>query len=241
MPESIQAILFDLDGTLLENDMNVFLPHYFQRLSARVDHILPTNAFLNELMRATRAMLENDGRATNEEVFSAAFYPLAGHTREELEPVFIDFYRNDFPALQQYARRKPEARQVVRSAFDLGYDVVIATNPLFPALAIEERLRWAGVADFPYHLVTTYENSRACKPNLLYFEEIAEKLGRPAEACLVVGDEDMDMVAARLGCTTFLVPSPRTDLGPEIPEPNYRGTLAEVGAWLRASGRAPRA
>ena len=36
MVESIRAILFDLDGTLLHNDMNVFLPHYFEMLAARV-------------------------------------------------------------------------------------------------------------------------------------------------------------------------------------------------------------
>jgi FMN phosphatase YigB (HAD superfamily) len=120
----------------------------------------------------------------------------------------------------------------VQQAFDLGHDVAIATNPLFPATAIEQRLEWAGVDCFPYRLVTTYENSRATKPNLLYFEQILEILGHPAEAALVVGDEDMDMVAAHLGCSTFLVPGPRTELAASTPQPTYEGVLAEVGALL---------
>jgi FMN phosphatase YigB (HAD superfamily) len=106
--------------------------------------------------------------------------------------------------------------------------VVIATNPLFPATAIQQRMAWAGVDGFPYRLVTTYENSRATKPNLLYYQQILEAIGQPPQACLMVGDEDMDMVAAHLGCHTFLVPGPRTELDPTTPEPTYRGSLADL-------------
>ena len=234
MTGPIRAVLFDLDGTLLHNDMNVFLPHYFERLTARVAHILPPREFMAYLMQATELMMANDGRATNEEVFAASFYPMAGHSRQELEPLFIDFYNNEYAELEAYTRRKPEARQVVQQAFDLGYDVVVATNPLFPAIATQQRLEWAGVADLPYRLVTSYENSRAAKPNLLYFEQILQTLGHPASAALVVGDEDMDMVAAHLGCLTFLVPSPRTELSPTTPLPTYGGTLEDVGEILES-------
>ena len=234
MGQSIRAILFDLDGTLLDNDMEVFLPPYFEMLTARMAPVVSREQFLDHLMRATEAMMANDGRATNEEVFATAFYPLNGRSREELEPVFEGFYAEDFPKLQRYTRRKPYARPVVEQAFGLGCDVIIATNPLFPATAVQQRLAWAGVEDFPYRLVTTYENSRAAKPNLRYFEDILKAIARPAEAALVVGDEDMDMVAGHLGCPTFLVPGSRTNLDPSTPEVTYRGTLADVGALLRS-------
>jgi len=232
MDLALRAVLFDLDGTLLDNDMDTFLPHYFRRLAARVSHILPPDQFIARLLQGSQAMIDNDGSLTNEQVFDAAFFPLAGHSREEMEPIFMDFYARDFPALRQHTGRKPEAPSVVQAAFDLGLDVVIATNPLFPATAIRQRLDWAGVSDFPYRLVTTYENSRACKPNLLYFRNILEAIGQPPEACLVVGDENMDMVAAHLGCATYLVPGPATELDPSTPEPTYRGTLADVRAML---------
>jgi FMN phosphatase YigB (HAD superfamily) len=94
---SIRAILFDLDGTLLDNDMGVFLPHYFRLLTTRVAHLVRADKFMDHLLRATEMMMANDGRATNEEVFAEAFYPLAGHDRDEWEPVFLNFYTNDFP------------------------------------------------------------------------------------------------------------------------------------------------
>ena len=236
MNKSVRAILFDLDGTLLSNNMDVFLPHYFRLLTSRVAHIIPPEVFMSHLMRATNIMMANDGPETNEEVFAQEFYPLVGHSREELEAVFLDFYTTDFPGLRRYTRLKPEARGVVQRAFDLGCDVAIATNPLFPAIATQQRLEWAGVADYPYRLVTTYENSRAAKPNLLYFEQVLQTLGHPAEASLVVGDEDMDMVAAHLGCRTFLIPGPRTQLAPTTPRPTYRGTLADLSRLLDGWG-----
>lgn len=237
MHNKIQAVLFDLDGTLLDVDMSVFVAHYFRALSARVAYLVPPDRFVASLMQASQAMVDNDGSVTNQEAFARAFYPLVGCAPQELEPIFVDFYVRDFPRLRRHTRRKPRARQVVQAAFDLGYQVVVATNPLFPAAAIEQRLDWADVADFPYRLVTTYENSRAAKPSLRYYEFLLEEIGQPAAACLMIGDEDMDMVAAHLGCPTFLVPSPNTDLDPSTPEPTYRGTLVDLETLLQGRYR----
>jgi FMN phosphatase YigB (HAD superfamily) len=233
MKDPIQAILFDLDGTLLSNNMDDFLPHYFELLGRRMAHIMRPKPFLAHLMRATRVMIANDGHATNEQVFAKAFFPVNGHLRQEVEPLFRDFYANDFPSLRRYTQRKPEARHIVQLAFDLGLKVVIATNPVFPAVAVHQRLAWAGVDDLPYDLVTTYENSWAAKPNLLYFEQVLERIRQPASATLVVGDEDMDMVAAHLGCRTFLVPGPRSDLAASTPQPTYQGTLTDLETLLQ--------
>jgi FMN phosphatase YigB (HAD superfamily) len=232
MNNSFKAVFFDLDGTLLDSSMETFLPPYLKCISARIANIMPPQEFIAQLLRATELMAANDGRATNEEVFAAAFYPAIGRPRAEMEPIFEAFYAEDFPALQQYTKRKPEARPVVQRIFDLGYDVAITTNPLFPATAVMQRLAWAGVDDFRYRLVTTYENSRYCKPNPLFFEDVAGRLGHPTGACLVVGDEAMDMAGARAGCPTFLVPGAATRLDSGMPKPTYRGTLEDVLALL---------
>jgi HAD superfamily hydrolase (TIGR01549 family) len=235
MLNALNAILFDLDGTLLDANMNVFLPHYFELLTAFVAHLVPPHRFMPCLMQATDIMVANNGPETNADVFAQRFYPCAQVDRAQLEPVFMAFYTEEFPKLRRYTRLKPAARQVVQAALGLGCDLVVATNPLFPAVAIQQRLEWAGVADFPYRLVTSYENSHATKPNPLYFQEILSTINQPAEKCLMVGDEDMDMAAAHLGCPTFLVPGPRTELDAGTPEPTYRGTLADLLALLEAA------
>ncbi len=237
MAPPLQAVLFDLDGTLLDNDMDVFLPRYFRAVGAAVSHILPPKEFLAHLLAATQVMLANDGRGTNEEVFAEVFYPLVGRSRAELAPLFERFYTQDFPALQATTRCRPAARLAVQAAFDLGYRVAIATNPLFPATAMRQRLAWAGVEDFPYALVTTYENSRACKPNPLYSSQIAETLGCPSAACLMVGNGPDDLAAALAGCRTYLVEDGTPVSGRETaPEPTYRGALSDLPRLLTAEG-----
>ncbi len=222
----VTTVLFDLDGTLIESRMHLFLPAYYDGLHACVSQLIAREPFIAHLRRATRAMVENDGRATNEEVFSAAFYPLAGRSREELQPLFDRYYESGYASLRRLTSRIPGAVETVRLASDLGLRLALATNPLFPATAIFQRVRWAGLHESDFDLVTTYENSRASKPNLLYYEHILDALGCRAEECVLVGDEEWDMVASHLGIRTFLVRSSATERKPLLTPPDWEGDLA---------------
>lgn len=234
MKNRFQAILFDLDGTLIHNDMDEFLPPYFKLVARRFAHILPPAQFTPKLIQATQAMIADESDASNREVFKNSFPDLIGRPWHEIEPIFMDFYARDFPALSMHIRPKAAARPLLLTALDLGYTLVVSTNPLFPLQAIQQRLDWGGIGDLPYARVTSYENSRACKPSLRYFEQILAEIDCPPERALVVGDENNDMVAAHLGCSTYLIPGPATDLAPTTPEPAHRGTLADVMALLQA-------
>lgn len=188
----LKAILLDLDGTLLDNPMERFVPAYLEGLArSAAAHVAPER-LITELARATRAMDANEGNGpTNEEAFAAVFYPALGAEREVLQPLFERFYAEEFPKLAALTRPVPEARQLVSWALAAGFDVVIATNPLFPRTAIEQRLSWAGVGvdEFPYSLVTTYEIMHATKEHFSYYLEILERIDRRPEECLMVGDD----------------------------------------------------
>jgi FMN phosphatase YigB (HAD superfamily) len=187
----LKAILFDLDDTLLGNSMGVFVPAYFQAITRHVGHLIPSKHLIAELTRATNAMQLNDGTGpTNEEAFSAVFYPAIGHERATLEPIFEQFYAEEFPKLQPLTQLRPEARALVEWGFERGLQVVIATNPLFPRTAIEQRMDWAGVpaAEFDYALVTTYEDMHATKSHPAYYHEILARLDRQPNECLMIGD-----------------------------------------------------
>ncbi|MFX1408836.1 MAG: HAD family hydrolase [Promethearchaeota archaeon] len=230
LDSQIKAILFDLDGTLLEIDLDSFVSNYLKLLAQSVSHIILPKKFIAKILKASKAVEENDGRKTNIEIYIDAFFPLEGYSYEEIKPYFDKFYEKGFSNLRQYTCRKPEARTVIQTAFDKGYDVVIATTPLLPLTAIKQRLEWAGVADFPYCLITTIENSRATKSvlNLQYYEQILETIGYPAESCLMVGDEDKDMIAGQLGMQTFLILNSNTGLNQSNIEPTYKGDLIDL-------------
>ncbi len=226
--DDLKAILFDLDGTLINVDLKRFVPEYLKLLASTVSHLIRQSKFISKLLIASEAVNKNDGSITNEEVFENTFFPLIGYTREEINPLFDKFYEEDFSKLRQYTQKKPAARRVMEYVFKKGYIVVIATTPLLPETAMRQRLQWAGVGDFTYDLITTIENSNSNKPNLSYYQSILEYIDVPAEKCLMVGDEAKDMIAANLGIKTYLIQSDNTEKTPEIPEPNYRGTLADL-------------
>ena len=100
----------------------------------------------------------------------------------------------------------PKAAEAVRPARDLGLRVALATNPIFPAIATESRIRWAGLQPEDFELYTTYENIGYCKPNPAYYQELLNRLSEAPERCLMVGnDVAEDMIAEKLGMQVFLL------------------------------------
>ena len=223
-----KAILFDLDGTLINVDLNQFIPGYLKLLANSVAHLIPPKKMVPAILKASEFINNNDGKITNEEVYLKEFFPIEGYEEDDLLPFFTKFYEEDFKELQKFTKKKPEARKVIQTAFNKNYKVVIATTPVLPLTAIEQRLDWAGIGDFPYDLITSIENSCATKPNLLYYQLIFKFLNLSAKECIMVGDEAKDMVCAKLGSQTFLVNSSNTNLTAETPEPTYRGKLEKL-------------
>jgi FMN phosphatase YigB (HAD superfamily) len=216
----LKALLLDLDDTLIDNSMDTFIPAYFRALETFVAGVVEPGKFIEELLRATRAMDHNDGTgSSNEEVFAAAFYPALGVARNVMEPLLARFYGEAFPRLEPLTRPRPAAPKIVEWAQSRGLQVVIATNPLFPRTAIEQRMEWGGVGvdRFDYELVTAYENSHATKSSPAYFLEIVEHLGRRPQECLMIGDNwGWDVVCAgEAGIPSYWIASDET----EQPEP----------------------
>ena len=157
--EGIRALLLDLDDTLLSNSMDDFLPTYLHLISNfAAEHYKP-DYFVEQMMASTREMASNtDPTVTNEEAFWNGFSRRTGADPEQLVPFFARFYETVFNRLEAKTKRRSQAQPLVQWALDSGYRVVIATNPMFPRIAVDRRLAWAGIEGFNFHLVTSYEN-----------------------------------------------------------------------------------
>ncbi len=231
----IKACLFDLDGTLLPVDTDRFVKTYLKALAPHVAHLIPPDELVPMIWKATMAMIESgEGELTNEQVFEREFLKLAGLKRQEIWPEFDRFYEVGFPKLQQHTGHDPIAREVVQAAVNRGYKVAVATNPVFPKVAIMERMRWAGVADLPFEWVTAYEETHYCKPRPEYYLEVAERIGVKPEECVMIGnDMQEDMVASTVGMKTFFLLEYRIDRG----KPSYRvdqeGSLTDLLEAIR--------
>ena len=202
-----KAILFDLDGTLLPMDQEVFVRDYLGRMAAFLaPHGYDPQSLIKAVWAGTGAMVKNDGKALNEDVFWYVFNSLLGRDAKQDLALFEEFYRTEFQKAKDSCGFNPAAVEAIRQIKDMGYRLILATNPLFPAIATYSRIRWAGLNPEDFELITTYENSRFCKPNPDYYREILGKIALDGSQCLMVGnDVGEDMIAGTLGMKTFLL------------------------------------
>ncbi len=204
---SLKSVFFDLDGTLLPMDQNVFVKSYFGRLCKKMaPYGYDPNLLVKGIWAGTEAMIKNDGTCTNETRFWQVFPTVCGAEVLKHESTLADYYANEFQQVKSDCGFDPNADKVVKLVKELGMIPVLATNPIFPAIATESRIRWAGldVSDFAYY--TVYENSSYSKPNLKYYEEILNRLKlKPEEVLMVGNDVEDDMVVESLGIKTFLL------------------------------------
>ena len=202
-----KAILFDLDGTLLPLDQDAFVKAYVGGLiSATAKAGYPAPEMAQAIAKGTEAMVQNRGEKTNEEVLLDTLVSFFGERIRKDIYLFDSFHAGEFQKLRQICGFSPKAKEVIDLVKKMGFQAVLATNPLFPAKATHSRICWAGLSPDDFSLVTTYENSRHCKPNLDYYRDILARLGVSAKECVMVGnDVDEDMIAAELGMRVFLL------------------------------------
>ena len=204
---SIQMILFDLDGTLLPMDQTVFMKDYFGRLARKLSpRGYDATALIDAIWAGTADMVKNDGSVLNETRFWNRFAAIFGENVKEDIPLFDEFYREEFDKVQASCGYDPRAAETVRAIKKAGFRVALATNPLFPSMATESRVRWAGLDVGEFELYTTYENTGYCKPNPAYYLDVCHRLGVKPEECAMVGnDVSEDMIAETLGMRVFLL------------------------------------
>ena len=204
----LNTILFDLDGTLLPMpDQALFLKAYMKALAGKIAPLgYEPGKLIDTVLKGTGVVIANNGEATNETVFWRYFCGVFGEEARRHLPVFEEFYQNEFQQVSETCGCDARAAKLIAALKAKGYRLVLATNPLFPAVATHSRIGWAGLNVEDFDWITTYENASFCKPNVQYYEEIARKLELDPAACLMVGnDVGEDMIAEKLGMKTFLL------------------------------------
>ena len=203
----VTTILFDLDGTLLPMDQDVFTKAYFKLLAGKLALLgYEPGKLVESIWAGTAAMVKNDGTETNDKRFWDTFAGEMGEEVLQLRPVFDGFYANEFHGAKAACGENPLARRAIDGLKAKGYDVILATNPIFPLVGVETRLSWVGLRPEDFSYITAYENSTTCKPNPAYYAEILRKTGKRPQECLMVGnDATEDTAALEQGIGVYLV------------------------------------
>ncbi|MCL1846543.1 MAG: HAD family hydrolase [Coriobacteriia bacterium] len=231
------TVLFDLDGTLLQVTQDAFIGTYIAEIRKVFTRLgLDADLAVKALWAGTLAMVLNDGSTFNIQRFWQTFTEYLELSEDRLSTVEAEcdrFYTHEFNVVEQVTTPNSIAKRLVHSLKAKGYTVVLATNPLFPACAVETRLNWIGLKPQDFALVTHYANSTYCKPSLGYYQEIFTKIGKTPQQCLMVGNNPVeDMSVAELGTETFLVTDCLESEG-EVDITTFRhGSFTELEEYL---------
>ena len=230
------TLLLDLDDTLLNTNLDAFVPAYFQALAKELSPQIAPEKMFRALISGTRLMSESeDFSHTLEEIFNADFYPQVNVPQNELSLAIEEFYDNVFPTLAGLTSQKPEAKPFVDWAFAQGYRIAVATDPLLPRKATYHRLRWAGFDPEQFELVSTFDHFHFSKTHPAYYAEVLGRMGWPDGPVLMVGnDMERDISPAqKLGLETYHV-----DDGSAVgsgPDAGVRGNLQDLRLWLEST------
>ncbi|NHJ47164.1 MAG: HAD family hydrolase [Asgard group archaeon] len=235
----INTILFDLDSTLNTINEMEFSRKYFTLLHNSYFSDFELQFFCDTLTDITRnVMLSKNSRELNAKKFMKE---ISKHFKKKPKKLFEDFrayYANEYTQLEEFVNPAPFAKETVKIAFDKGYDVIIATTPIFLEHAINLRIGWSGVSDFDYKLITHAENMCSSKPREEYYVEILKKVKKKPSECFMVGNEFLgDIVGpTKLAIKTFYCPQTTTNdlfVSPELKrfskiKPTYQGTMKDL-------------
>jgi len=233
----LQAVLFDLDNTLLLFEEKTFFMEYNKQLYLYFRDIMSPTIFSQKLIHSTQMLLNNDGTKSNLNFFMDSFVDGSTEAKDKLYQRFQNFYEKEFHRFRPLMQPLAFVREVVLDVEQRGLKKVIATNPMFPENVQMMRLEWAGLAGITFDLITNIENSRYCKPRLDYYRDICNDIGVEPASCLMVGNDPFnDMIATKTGMKTFLTTDSdelsielsrelAKKIVLEMPDPDFKGSL----------------
>lgn len=236
----LKAVLLDLDNTLIIFNEPGFYRRFFGRMAETFADLMPADVLSRKIIDATTALKENNGAMLNRDWFSRAFAAGENLPMGRFWNRWMTFYQDTYsPFGVAVTVPSGQADMLDRLACS-GLTLVIASNPIFPRIALERRMAWGGIDPSVFSLLTHMENMSFVKPRAGYYRSIGEMIGVAPEDCLMVGNDPVnDMAAAMVGMRTYLTTdaseshfiSLTTGNGPAMttrPDPDFRGPLSRV-------------
>jgi phosphoglycolate phosphatase len=172
------AVLFDLDGTLLDSAPDML---------ATVNRMRAARGAGPMALDALRPVVSKGARAMS----AVAFPEILPQRLPDLVPEFLDIYRQE---LGRHSRPFDGVEEMLEALEAAGTVWGIVTNkPEYLAREILPQLGWQSRCA----VLVGGDSLAERKPHPLPLLHAAEAVGMPAQACVYVGDDERDIIAAR--------------------------------------------
>lgn len=239
----LKAVLFDIDNTLILFDEVKFFKTYVPGVASKFSDIMSFEEFHQRLIGGSQKLLTNMGQKTNAEFYMDAFCEGLEAHRDSMWERFVNFYQSRFNQYQELTEPVTGVRELFDYLSGTSLKLVAASHPLWPMMVQGYRIGWAGLPIETFDHITAIENTKFCKPQAQYYQEICENLSVLPSECLMVGNDLInDMVATKAGMRTYqttdaeekgflsfaMSKAIRNGHQEEVPEPDFKGPLAGV-------------
>lgn len=204
----IKNILFDLDGTLLPMNQDIFVEKFTEIFIEKCkenghDHAPVVKGLITGIESLVK---KNDGSSMNQELFWKVFTSITNIEMKEIEPMFTQFYEKEYFLVKEIVHYNPLVAECISYLKSKNYSLIVATSPVFPEIAIHNRMKWIGLNPEDFSYITTFENSRYAKPNLNYYTDLFNTLGLNPQECIMVGNDVIeDGIIEELGVDCYLI------------------------------------
>lgn len=201
----LDAILIDLDNTMILFDETEFYIRFMKQIIPYFEDIMPGDQFRDRLLQAIRDLRLNNGELSNKDFFLNVFCQGVESQREKIWARILRFYTCEYGNIAVDAVKPDGIDHLLHQLAAWGLKVVVATNPLFPEVAVRIRMGWCGIDPGQFDLITHMENMSYVKPRREYYQAICATIGSTPEQCLMIGNDRVnDMVAGEAGLKTYL-------------------------------------
>ena len=203
----IKNILFDLDGTLINTLQDKFNRKFYEIIYLRfLKNGYDGDYLAKIILEGINLMVINDGKVSNEEVFWRNFENKSGINREVIFSSMKELYEEDFDYLTDCIELVEVTGKAINELYDKGYNLILATNPLFPLIAVTKRAGWGNIDCNKFSYITSYENSSFAKPNINYYKEIIENNNLKVEETMMFGNDTVDDLAVeQIGIPCYII------------------------------------
>lgn len=197
-----KAILFDLDGTLLLSDEEEFYTAYYKTLGKYCLDLIEPSKLVGSVQNIMKKITMDSGKANNYVRFvNGMKEELNEDLANALEKRFNSFYfSKEFDSLKFLTVPNKKLISWMRDSRNSNVKKALATNPIFPKIAIVKRMIWAGLCEDEFDWITVMENSHFLKPRGEYYAETAKNLGVDPTECMMIGNDDfLDGSCTKIG------------------------------------------
>lgn len=204
----IKAVFLDLDNTLLHNPDHQFAKAFLDTLEIYFQQNISVTNVSRSFRQAIQALNQHrDLMSTNAQIMVQTLSKLTKLATEQIQELLSGFYEYPYSQLQQYTKPIRNTQKLIRTLLQQDIRVAIATNPLYPQIAILKRLQWAGLEKFTekFAFITHSENMHSAKPKASYYAEAIARVGIEPDETLMIGDSLTNDInpSQKLGIRTF--------------------------------------